>query len=177
MKKQLFNNHIFAAALFIGLALILFLGSMSITSRSASGEIGSAFFPRFVAVMLLICSIFPLVKGIERYRHGEKDDREAPYHPDDKDAIKGFNRLTELHPKALTIVLIFLYAVSMESIGFIISTAVYLFLQMIVLSKPSERNYIMFLILSVVVPVVMYFTFAKAFQTFLPAGLLSSFLM
>lgn len=176
MKKQLFNDNIFEALLFIAIAAILFLGSLGITSRSASGEIGSAFFPRFVAAILLICSIFPLIKGIKKYRQGVIDDHGTKYAPEDKDSLTGINKATELYPKQLTIVLIILYAITMEPLGFIISTALYLFLQMVVLSKPHERNYVMFVILSIVVPVIMYYVFAKGFQTFLPAGLLRNIL-
>lgn len=172
-KKQLFNNDIVAGLVFLGIASVLFFGTLNVKSSSSSGEIGSAFFPRFVAVILILSAILPLYTGIKRYRLGDIDNHEMKYPVDDRESLKGLNKLTENHPKALTILLIAVYSIIMEKVGFIISTTSYLFLQMIVLSQPKERNYILFAIISLAMPIFMYWIFATVFETFLPLGILS----
>ena len=59
-----------------------------------------------------------------------------------------------------------------EPVGFIVSSAVYLFVQMIVLSDNKNRNPILFAVISVALPVAIDALFVYAIHMPLPVGIL-----
>jgi putative tricarboxylic transport membrane protein len=71
----------------------------------------------------------------------------------------------------LTFVLIFLYLALLEPLGFLLSTAVYLFFQFIVLSR-KKPNLPLYGLLSISTSAIVYYLFVKVFILFLPAGIL-----
>ena len=73
----------------------------------------------------------------------------------------------------LTIVLLAIYVVLFKPLGFILSTFIYLFFQITLLSTEKNRNLILFGIISVVAPVVIYALFVYVIKVPLPTGLLS----
>ena len=73
----------------------------------------------------------------------------------------------------LTIVLLAIYVVLFKPLGFILSTFIYLFFQITLLSTEKNRNLILFGIISVVAPVVIYALFVYVIKMPLPTGLLS----
>jgi hypothetical protein len=65
-----------------------------------------------------------------------------------------------------------LYALLITKVGFLITTTVYLFIQINILSPKQSRKHLMFAIISVVASVVIYYIFVKVFNLMLPAGIL-----
>ena len=53
-----------------------------------------------------------------------------------------------------------------------ISSVVYLIVQMTVLAPKEKRNYLLFAVISVAVSVVVYYLFRNGLNVLLPAGLL-----
>ena len=75
-----------------------------------------------------------------------------------------------------TLAILFLYAVLVDAIGFIIMTALYLFCQIsLLLSKEalkSKKTLVVTGLVSVLTPVFIYYLFYYAFSIFLPTGIL-----
>jgi hypothetical protein len=72
----------------------------------------------------------------------------------------------------LTVVLMGLYISLLKPIGFLIMTAVYLFFQMYVLADKSEQRIPLFLGISIVSSIAVYYCFKSVFHLMLPAGIL-----
>ena len=71
-----------------------------------------------------------------------------------------------------TIVVFTAYVLLMKPVGFIITSAVYLFLQMLILCPKEKRNSILFAVISVVCAVAIYYIFRNGLNVMLPAGIL-----
>ena len=71
----------------------------------------------------------------------------------------------------ITMGLIAVYAVCMKSVGFIISTFVYMMLQMMVL-KEGKKNWVLMIGASLIMSIGTYFIFVNLFDILLPAGVL-----
>ncbi|MEG1720068.1 MAG: tripartite tricarboxylate transporter TctB family protein [Pseudoflavonifractor sp.] len=142
-------------------AAVLFIATFSI--RQIVGmTIGATFFPRVAAAILALLGTIIVVRGILVLRSAPKSTGEK----------KKFKLSEGALCTILTLGLFAIYALLMEPLGFLISTALYLFFQMIVLSPKEKRKYPLFAIISVVASVAIYFAFTKLFYLMLPPGIL-----
>lgn len=74
-----------------------------------------------------------------------------------------------------TLALIAVYIFCLEPVGFMLSTFVYLIVQMIVLADDSHRkkkDIVLFVIISAIVAVGVYMLFTRVFYLMLPRGIL-----
>lgn len=89
------------------------------------------------------------------------------------DAEKAKKKLIEVPVKSLiTMGLVLVYALTMKSVGFILTTFVFMMVQMFVL-KEGKKNWPLMLGISLVMSVGIYFLFTRVFNIMLPAGVLS----
>lgn len=63
------------------------------------------------------------------------------------------------------------YCLIFSSVGFIVSTAFYLFFQTLVLTPKEKRNWRMIILISLVAPIAIYALFVYAINTPLPKGI------
>ena len=73
----------------------------------------------------------------------------------------------------ITLLFITVYISLMKPLGFILSTIIYLFAQILLIAPRDKKKPVFILILSVVVSVALYAIFVKGFSVILPAGILS----
>lgn len=118
-------------------------------------DVGSAFFPKVIALSLLILGILKFI--VTLLRKGEEKAQEK-----NSDMVNGMK----------TIVLLLGYVILFGKLGFILSSMVYLFLQMLILSKKEERRMKLFAFISILVPIVMYILFVFVIKMPLPKGIL-----
>ena len=142
----------------IAMAVALLYGSTTVKTLDVS-RFGAGFFPAIVAGMLFVLGIVILVGGMRKAKGaGEK-------------AADGEGKLRAWGVLA-TFGLMAAYATLMPIIGFIITTTVYLFVQMNILAAKKQKKQVLFGLVSVIASVSVYFTFVKVFQLMLPAGVL-----
>ena len=73
----------------------------------------------------------------------------------------------------LSAILIGFYVFSLETLGFVISTLIYEFCQMIILTPVgTKKNYVLFAVITVVSTVFFYVVFTRFLYLMLPVGLL-----
>lgn len=72
---------------------------------------------------------------------------------------------------AYIILLLCIYVLAFQPVGFILDTIVFLFLEMLVLTPKEKRNLPLLGILSVATPFIIYTLFVYAINTPLPKGL------
>ena len=68
------------------------------------------------------------------------------------------------------------YILVMPLLGFILSTVLYLFLQMLILAPADKRNYVLFIIVAVVFTAIVFVAFRIGLQQLLPRGVIESLL-
>ncbi len=134
----------------------LWLSAQTIEVGAAMGQ-GGDFMPKLCSSIWFVIALLLFVFGL-RTRDAEKGKASV--------SIKGF---------LATLVLLFLYVLLLKPIGFVITSIVYMFAQML-LFVPSElrskKNYIIFAIVSVVLPIIVNMLFVNVFSLILPTGIL-----
>ena len=162
------NKDIFASVFFIFFSITMFFASNSIIKLTVS-RIGADFAPKLVAVGIFILGIFYLITSIKKQKQmNNLADTKTSEKESSTEEKKKISPLSVL----LTVGLLVLYVVLMPTIGFLITTAVYLFFQMYLLAAKVERKIPLFVIISVVTSVTVYYLFKSVFYLMLPAGIL-----
>jgi len=84
-----------------------------------------------------------------------------------------FSTKIKMGPLLITLAILFGYVLLLRPIGFVLTSMVYCFIQIIVFApedKRTKKNYIIFGVVSVVSPIIINNIFAKLFSIFLPQG-------
>ena len=142
----------------VGLVIGVIVLIMSIQIGIAEGQaVGADFLPKIVSVLMIILSAVLIWNGIQEARVYE--DRPPEY----KKNYLGV---------AILIVAGILYAQLLKPVGFIITSLVFLFLALCLISKKEETNYLKFALITIVMVLLIYFVFTKGFGIRLPKGIL-----
>lgn len=147
------KRNIVTSLLFLAFGVFLFVQSMGI-KHMMKNDVGSGFFPKVVGVAMVVVSIVRLVMAL---RETEGEAKKS-----DSDMKGGLE----------TIILIAAYVLAFNAAGFLISTAVFLFLEMLVLTPAEKRNIPLLLVISIVAPIAIYALFTYAISSPLPKGIL-----
>ncbi|MFD2212654.1 tripartite tricarboxylate transporter TctB family protein [Metabacillus endolithicus] len=163
------NKDIYASVFFIVFSIVMFIASNSIIKLTVS-RLGADFAPKLVAVGIFILSIFYLITSLKK----QKQDNNQAVSKKTEEEKGSTNEKKKISPLSvlLTVGLLVLYVVLMPTIGFLITTVVYLFFQMYFLAAKSERRIPLFVGISIVTSVSVYYLFKSVFYLMLPAGIL-----
>jgi hypothetical protein len=157
-------RDIITGGLAVVFAVLLFALSFGIKDFS-SVRLGPDFVPRLTAGFLGILGVILLVQGLRpMYLSRKNPAREKPA-PAEETGKSG-------HGVLLSFLLLGGYIALLDSVGFIITTTVYLFLQMILLSHETHRRYVLFALISAGTAVAAYYLFVGFFEVMIPAGIL-----
>lgn len=146
---------------FAVIAIAMYVGADALPPNLLGG-VGSDFVPKIIAIGILILVVFQLKAGIAAIKN-YKPEAETKEAEEDK---------PEYGRVFATIVVLTAYVFLMNTLGFMISSAIYLFLQILILTPKDKKNYILFAIIAVVASVAIYFIFKNCLSVMLPAGLL-----
>lgn len=149
------TRDIICSIIFLLTGLFLFQQSLEIKSIMEK-DLGSGFMPKVIAVSLVAIAVLKLVLSIV------KKDSENKSSKEDSDSMGGL----------LTIGALLFYVLTFEIIGFILSTALYLFFQITILSNQENRKLGLFLIISIGFSVAIYGLFVYLIDRPLPIGIL-----
>jgi len=164
--KQLFQRYsdIYSGVFLFLIGLGMYLTTFSFKVLTAS-KIGSAFMPQLIAISICVISIFIIVTGFKKSKLSkvEEVDQDLEAEKDD---------LPNYLPVFLSVVLMVVYLYLMSLVGFLIMTALYLVLQMYVLSDRAKKKIPMFIIIAIISSGSIYYVFRTIFHVMLPSGLL-----
>lgn len=136
----------------------IFLFAISFTVKSIiENDVGPAFMPKVVAVAIVIVSASKLVIALKNHSPKYTEKRQSE---DDKMG------------SLMTILNLAAYVILFEPLGFIISSIVFLTLQMTILADKTHFKPVKFGIISISATLAIYFLFVYAFNLMLPEGLL-----
>lgn len=124
----------------------------------SSTFVGSGFMPRVVATGMIILGAIIVWQGIKKLQATQADVC----------AKEEMSFREQYLPVTVSLGLLVVYIALMEQVGFLIMTAVYLLGQMFILASSDHRKPVLFLLISVIGAVVIYYTFVEVFQLMLP---------
>ncbi|WP_029914594.1 tripartite tricarboxylate transporter TctB family protein [Pelobacter seleniigenes] len=164
MKNVATDTNFWTGIGTILLAVLLYTASFNIQEFIAT-RVGASFLPRVAAVLFAILGILLIVGSF----------RCAPTDPIVKEESQEPTETTfgGLPAVLLSAFLMCAYVGLMSRLGFIITSAVYIFFQILVLAKGAKRQYLLFVVISLITPILVYMLFVHVFKVMIPAGILS----
>lgn len=143
---------------FIGVVLALVMLVLSINIGSQEGRIvGTALMPLVVSLMLLIFSAVLALRGFKSIKTYQEIGKKESVN------IKGV---------IVMIVACLVYAYLLTPLGFVVSSVLFLFLLLYLMTKKEKRNYLKFGIITIISVLAIYFIFSNFFGIRLPQGIL-----
>lgn len=134
----------------------LWLSAKNIAVGAAMGQ-GGDFMPKLCSSIWLLVSGLLLVFSLRAPDEKEKANTAG---------MRGF---------LITAALLFAYILLLKPVGFVITSAVYMFTQMMLFVPKeyrSKKNYIIFAVIAIALPIGVNALFANVFSLILPAGIL-----
>ena len=147
----------------LGIAVVMYIASFDMKTltigATSTSFVGSGFMPRLVAFAMAFFSAIVILRGVKNLRNTTT-------------AVTGTssNTMAEYLPVLVSIGLLALYILSIEKVGFLITTVMYLLGQMMILAVPEHRRPLMFLVISLLCSTTIYYTFTEVFYLMLPEG-------
>lgn len=135
--------------------IVMFVVALDIPHKIES-DVGSGFVPKFIAICIIVVAV---VQGILTLLDKSPSSKAKDHLFDD---AKG---------GIVTIVLMAAYMAIFEPVGFVFSSIIYLFLQILWLSDNTNRKPVLFAIISVVLPLAVSALFAFVIKMPLPKGI------
>lgn len=156
--------------------IFIFFSSFSLQSLQMN-PVGSDFLPKIVSILAFVGSVIiniPIVKRLIRNRKRNKNAavKEKTQQVNLEKVTKNLEMVTKKYSTLITLGLITLYIVTMGLLGFLISTSLYLFVQIMLLAPKEKIKPIIIAIISIVSSLVIYVIFLYAFTIVLPVGIL-----
>lgn len=149
------QRDILCSVLFLVFGAFVFIQSLPIKPIMGK-DLGSGFMPKIIGAAIFIIAAVKLVLTLMSRAPSAKAASD--------DDLKG---------GLWTIAALSAYVLLFDRLGFILSTALYLFVQTLVLSNEQNRSLKLFAAISVVTPVAVYALFVYVIKMPLPAGLIS----
>lgn len=154
MKKY---GDLICGAICAVIAVVVFAMSVQIGLKE-SASIGADFVPKIASVIMLIFSVALMIRGWNASKVYEEKAAEYPS-----------NTLGVL----IMLVALVLYAATVKTVGFLLTTVIFVFLAIVLMSKKEETNYVKFAIIAIVATLAIYLIFTRFFGIRLPRGLIT----
>lgn len=139
--------------------LVLFHESGNIQTGASMAK-GLDLMPKLCAALLTVFGAIMLAKNIATWNRGKSAEQNAE---EPRENYRHF---------FLNLALLALYVALLQSIGFLITTAAYVAIQMYMFSPRQKKHLFLSPLVGVGTSIVVYFTFVNGFQLLLPSGIL-----
>ena len=157
--------------LILGIVMLLFSGFYLIyaqqikTRPKLTPSYASArIMPTLLGILLAALSVICIIQGVRQLKTVSNEEKAKKMDRGDLMAV------------VFTFAVIIGYVIILPMLGFILSTVIYLILQMIILSPAGKRNYLLFAIVAVVFTGIVFVAFRVGLQQLLPRGVIESLL-
>ena len=168
MRKYSLNNYknVGAAIVVLLLAAFLFIASFFVETSTVT-TLGPEFMPRLISVVIFLLGLLNLNTAIRDFKFLKDHGHLEPY-----EGKKTFKQLFYDNLDWVSGVLMLVYVFSIGSLGFLVPSIVYMFLQILLYTTMGKRNYLVAILSSVLIPCAVYFLFRNYFFLMLPKGIL-----
>ena len=182
MKKTIRNKELLVGVIFLIVGVAYFALAFTIPSYDAYGGssvVDSSFVPKVIGALMTVLSVLQLVFSL---RAGEKNRPPAapsakPTEEDGTFKVEDWdddaaNRNADTKALIAIFAILIVYMALMSVLGFLISSALFLFATMMLLTPKQKRKLPVIVILSVIVAIGVYYLFVYGLDMVLPAGIL-----
>ena len=142
----------------------MFVQTFLFTNVGRGGDPGPGLLPRIVSILVILLSVLLLlttVFGVLKAGKSDKTEGETQKIAIDKKSI------------VLTFALFVFYMFTVGQLGYVLSSIIYLFFQITILTdKPSRKQLVIFAAIAAVVPLLVNHVFVNIFNLMLPRGIL-----
>ena len=160
-------REIILGVFMIALASFYFYSASFIRTRS-SVSVSAKMIPQLLGIMVIVLGICQLAAGVRYLAAARQKSAEEG----NAAVFVGKEEKRNAIPVVQTFIIILLYAVLFERLGFIIASILCMFSQMWVLTPKAKFRAGKFFAISVIVAVVVYIAFKKGLDLSLPGGVL-----
>lgn len=147
------------------LGLGLYLASLSIVNFGAA-VIGSSFMPRLCAAAFVVFGAILVVSGLRARAVTARPLDEAQH------ALRLDRKISGAAAVAVSLVLMAGYVAALQPLGYILASALYIVLQILVLSSRGPVAWLRLLVIAGLSSALAYLLFVHVFQVTIPAGIL-----
>jgi putative tricarboxylic transport membrane protein len=141
MNKKTHKDLYMGIFLFVfGLVYYFFLIPNSITSKDSLTTLGPGFFPKLTAILLIVLSVFLIIKSLIQLKKGSDDLDDSDQ---EEDTGKGQSRPWA---GAGVFLLMVLYVFIVEYLGFMVTTVIVMLAIMAVLSVRKWYSYVVMIL-------------------------------
>ena len=165
---QVYQNIVIGGIVIaFSVAMLFASSSIRVDKFSSSPVDNAAFLPRLIFGVLIVIGVVLIIMGIQDIKKNKEKLLEG-------EALEKVSKETLRSLGALLMLAV--YILCFKPVGFIISSIVYLVAMMFYMTKKEDRKPILFIIISVVMTLVVYFCFKQFLYIYLPAGILKGVL-
>lgn len=155
-KRSGINRDLLTAVVCLAVSVTYMICARTYPNLSPSYlAVSAAFFPTIVAAVMIVCSLFMLIKAIIKPKQYEALTPEMK---------RGYLR------GLLTILVSFLYVLAFKPVGYILSSMLAVFALMVIF---GNRKWLLMCIITIVFPVLLYVAFRYGLNIKLPVGILT----
>ncbi len=174
MKTSSFFNRY--KEIVLGLVMVVFslfyVYQASIIKVRSTVAVSAKLIPELLGLLVLVLGVLQMVAGAKALAVVLIADHEEG----NKEVFMNAEEKRDVWPILLTFVLIIAYALSFEWLGFVVSSTLCMFFQMMILTPKSAKSPVFFFIISLAVAAVVYVAFRKGLNLSLPQGILEGVL-
>nr|WP_106783019.1 tripartite tricarboxylate transporter TctB family protein [Lysinibacillus timonensis] len=165
--SQTYRDYVTSGFMFV-VGVIAFILTFSFKSfQGTNVGVGVEFMPRVIASLILIVSAIIFINA---FRNRRKESVEVDFetgevvekNPEDKNYKK----------LVISIIAMFIYALLTPILGFLITTALFLIAQMLIISEFLKSKIVLITIVSILMAVIVNYIFRNVFFVMLPQGIL-----
>lgn len=168
-KIKAAKSDMLSGGIFCIFAAAFFAETFTFKLIRLPNTVTSAFMPRLLAVLVFGCAAYLFMRG---YRNWQK------FSPEEKAEIRYVQRENRAGQRRCVLVVADLVfaACTFKTLGFLLTMPWMMFFMFIILEKKEKRNYKLYLILSLLSPIVVFAVFYYGFSQLLPIGILKPYL-
>lgn len=165
--------------LLTGLVFCLFSGAyfimatqIAIPTSMKSSLLDASSVPRLWGIMMFVLGVIILIRGLKKM----SDAKKGGYCPPQGGQFEKVKKsIWEARSAIAMFVILFAYIAVLQSVGFLVSTIVFLFLEFFVLTRKEERKLWVIALMALVFGVAIYALFKYGFNMPLPRGIVKFF--
>jgi len=161
LKTSKKGTDILSSILLILLGAFIFFYAIRYHEVMLTNDLTDAFLPQVCGGAIAVLALVRLIKCLLN-----KDEKYCASHEVERGEI------TDLLRGLGSIALLGAYVFTYRNLGFLVSTALYLFIQLTLLTQKGKRHWLLTVIISIVLPALLYLLFVKVLNYTLPTGIL-----
>lgn len=166
------RNPILEPVLIIVFGVLVIIGSTQIKTVVESIVIGPDFMPMLIGWLFVACGVVLFPECWKKQKQAAKERNSMQVKVSRGSSFLSAKEFTIKNMHFIVWVLALVYALLMESIGFLFDSIVFMFVVMVLLTmRDKKRNWVAIVLISLVLPTAVYIIFRQRFYLMLPMGL------